>query len=94
MRRQDSINLVKVKRIIDKHGWLRPDEIGEAGSSTLFLVIQHTDVDNQEKYLPILQKAVESGDADPDQQALLEDRIAILPRAQANLRDTGGMEYG
>lgn len=74
---KDSINLIKVKAIIDQHGWPGSDVIGKKGSRTLFLVIQHSDLDTQEKYLPIMREAVFKGNASASQLALLEDRVAI-----------------
>lgn len=74
---KDSTNLVKVKAIIDQHGWPGPDAIGKQGSKTLFLVIQHSDQATQEKYLPIMREAVRKGNASASHLALLEDRVAI-----------------
>ncbi len=73
----DSINLAKVRKIIDSLGWLGPDSIGERGSRTLFLVIQHSDQQTQEHYLPIMREAAQKGDADKSSLALLEDRVAL-----------------
>jgi hypothetical protein len=79
MAKADSLNLILVRSILDKYGWLGPDIIGGNGSSTLFAVIQHADLAPgvQEKYLPYLRRAVEKGDADPSDLALLEDRILV-----------------
>jgi hypothetical protein len=74
---KDSINLIKVKGILDKYGWLGPDVVGQQGSSTLFLVIQHSDQATQEKYLPIMREAVKNGKASASELALLEDRVAL-----------------
>jgi hypothetical protein len=74
---EDSINLIEVKKIIDTYGWLGPDEIGQQGSSTLFLVIQHSDSLTQVTYLPLMRKAVKEGKAQPQELALLEDRVLI-----------------
>ena len=71
----DSVNLVKVNDIINKYGWPGEDIIGWYGSSTLWVVIQHSTLENQEKYLPLLRDAVKKGKARPAQLALLEDRI-------------------
>jgi|SRR5450631_1362517 len=73
----DSVDLIKVSSIIDKYGWLGPDEIGDDGCSTLFLVIQHADLNTQEKYLPIMRAAVNAGKAKASRLALLEDRVAL-----------------
>jgi hypothetical protein len=74
---KDSINLIEVKSILDKYGWLGPDIVGEQGNSTLFLVIQHSDQATQEKYLPMMREAVKNGKAQGSSLALLEDRVAL-----------------
>lgn len=74
---KDSINLEKVSKILDERGWLGPDIIGEQGNTTLFLVIQHADLETQEKYLPMMREAVKKGNADSGSLALLEDRVAL-----------------
>jgi hypothetical protein len=74
---KDSVNLIKVKNILDTRGWLGADVIGEQGNTTLFLVIQHSDLKTQEFYLPMMREAVKKGNAKPSSLALLEDRIAL-----------------
>ncbi|MCG2431865.1 DUF6624 domain-containing protein [Aequorivita xiaoshiensis] len=74
---RDSINLIKIKKILDERGWLGPDVIGNQGNITLFLVIQHSDQAVQEKYLPMMREAVTKGNARPSNLALLEDRVAL-----------------
>lgn len=77
MKEKDSINLIKIKTILDERGWLGADVIGNQGNSTLFLVIQHADLETQEKYLPMMREAVENGNAKASSLALLEDRVAL-----------------
>ncbi|MFD3003634.1 DUF6624 domain-containing protein [Pontibacter toksunensis] len=73
----DSMNLIKVKEILDKHGWLGAQEVGQQGNTTLFLVIQHADPATQAEYLPMMREAVKKGDASAGSLALLEDRVAL-----------------
>jgi energy-coupling factor transporter transmembrane protein EcfT len=73
----DSTNLLKVADIINLYGWPGEDIIGWQGSSTLWVVIQHTTLENQEKFLPLMREAVKKGKARPAQLALLEDRILV-----------------
>jgi len=73
----DSVNLIRVKKIIDTYGWLGPDEVGQNGANTIFLVIQHSDSLTQIKYVPKLRDAVKNGKAQAQNLALLEDRILI-----------------
>ncbi|MBK1894345.1 DUF6624 domain-containing protein [Chryseobacterium paridis] len=75
--KKDSVNLIEVKAILDKYGWLGPDVVGAQGSITLFLVIQHADLATQEKYLPMMREAVKNGKAQSSSLALLEDRVAL-----------------
>jgi len=74
---KDSLNLIKIKAILDEYGWLGSDEVGSRGNQTLFLVIQHADLATQQKYLPIMKDAVKNGKASPSSLALLIDRVAL-----------------
>ena len=74
---KDSVDLVKVTKILDEFGWLGADVVGERGNTTLFLVIQHSDIKVQQKYLPVMRDAVKNGKANPADLALLEDRVAL-----------------
>ncbi len=73
----DSINLIKITKILDEKGWLGPDVVGRQGSMTIFLVIQHSHLAVQEKYLPMMREAVKNKKASGSQLALLEDRVAL-----------------
>ena len=77
MAEKDSINLIKVQKILDERGWLGPDVVGGRGNTTLFLVIQHSDLAVQEKYLPMMREAVAKENARAGNLALLEDRVAL-----------------
>jgi hypothetical protein len=74
---KDSINLIKVQKILDEKGWLGANVIGNQGNSTLFLVIQHSPLEVQEKYLPMMREAVKIGNASSSSLALLEDRVSL-----------------
>jgi hypothetical protein len=74
---KDSLNLIKVKGILDTYGWLGADVVGNQGNTTLFLVIQHSNLATQEQYLPMMREAVKNGKARGSSLALLEDRVAL-----------------
>jgi hypothetical protein len=74
---KDSTNLIVVEDILKKYGWLGTDVIGGTGNMTLFLVIQHSNLKTQEKYLPMMREAVKKGNAEASSLALLEDRVAL-----------------
>lgn len=77
MNRKDSINLIKVMKILDERGWVGKNVVGTQGNQTLFLVIQHSDLKYQQKYLPMMREAVKNGNANPGNLAYLEDRVAL-----------------
>jgi hypothetical protein len=77
MQYYDSINLLKVEKILDEYGWLGFDKVGRMGALTLFLVIQHSPLRVQEKYLPMMREAVKNKQAFAGNLALLEDRVAL-----------------
>lgn len=75
--KNDSLHLLKVDKLISEKGWLGPDIIGNQGNTTLFLVIQHSNLSTQIRYLPILKKAVEEGKASATDLAYLVDRVLV-----------------
>jgi hypothetical protein len=77
MRESYSKNLTIVVKILDEYGWLGEENIGHRGNMALFLVIQHSGIDAQSKYLPVMRDAVRKGNASPANLALLEDRVAL-----------------
>jgi len=83
MKKQDSLNLIQVKSILD-NGW--PDNLNLQANQTIFLVIQHADLRTQKQYLPIIKNAVKENKTLPSNLALLKDRI--------NLREGKEQIYG
>ena len=78
MNETDSLNVITVSKILDKHGWLGKDIVGTQGSKALFLVIQHaSDLRIQLKYLPMMKRAAKDGKLNPANLALLEDRVEL-----------------
>jgi hypothetical protein len=73
----DKRNVKRLAEIIEKYGWPARSMVGKEGSFTAFLIIQHADLEYQKKYFPLLKEAVNEGEADRDDAALLEDRILM-----------------
>ena len=74
---KDSLNVIKMVKILDERGWVGKEIVGETANQTIFLVIQHSDLAIQQKYLPQMREAVKKGDANASSLALLEDRVAL-----------------
>lgn len=77
MMHRDSVNLIKITNILDSHGWVGPDKVGGKANQTFFLVIQHSDLKTQQKYLPMMREAAKNKNATYSALALLEDRVAL-----------------
>lgn len=77
MKLVDSMNFLTFESIISKYGWPSIDIIGNKGSLALFLLLQHSTIKNQEKYLSLATEAFENGNLAPSQFALLVDRIEM-----------------
>ncbi|MDD5530593.1 MAG: sugar-binding protein [bacterium] len=90
----DSSNLVRVETIIKKYGYPGKSLVGGMLSSAAFLVIQHSDLKTQEKYLPLLQEAADKGEFSWGSLALLIDRIHTGKGEKqiygSQIRQTGG----
>ena len=85
--KKDSINLIKVSKILDESGWPDKKRIGKRGTSTLFLVIQHAGQKAQEKYLPMIKEAVANNNLPKHQFAMFYDRL-ILRRGEKQVYGT------
>jgi hypothetical protein len=74
---QDSLNELKVIKIIEERGWAGKSLVGGKANMTLWLVIQHAPLETQKEYLPLLQESVRKGESQGNHLALLEDRILM-----------------
>ena len=68
---KDSINLIRVKEILDSY----PLDFGEE-NEVVWAVIQHSDLETQKQYLPRFVNAVEKGMLRGEFVAVMQDRIA------------------
>ncbi|MFN9492432.1 MAG: hypothetical protein ACK57D_05190 [Sphingobacteriales bacterium] len=57
----DASNYRFVDSILSIHGFMSESELGFYGSQTQFLVIQHSTLEEMEKWFPVLTKAVDEG---------------------------------
>jgi hypothetical protein len=77
INRQDSICVNKLTQILKKHGWLGKSKVGVKANQTIWLIIQHSELEIQEKYLPLLKESVANGESEGWHLAFLEDRILM-----------------
>jgi len=77
IHRQDSICLNSTLNILNEYGWLGKNRVGDKANQAIWLVIQHAELEKQEKYLPLLKESVKKGESEGWHQAFLEDRILM-----------------
>ncbi len=73
----DSANTARISEIIDQSGYPGKSMVGPGQASTAFLVIQHADLEVQEKYLDIITGAADAGEVSWRSVALLVDRVKM-----------------
>lgn len=72
----DSVNTEYITQLIDEMGYPGKSIVGDE-ASTAFMVIQHADLEVQEKYLPVLREAANAGELRWSSVALLIDRVEM-----------------
>lgn len=73
----DAENLERLREIISEHGWPGQSLVGRDGATAAFLILQHADHETQVEYLPLVKAAVEAGEFERRQFALLQDRVLV-----------------
>ncbi|MCI0689743.1 MAG: hypothetical protein L0Y54_21275 [Sporichthyaceae bacterium] len=77
MGQVDADNSARIREIIDTHGWPGHSLVGADGTDAAWLLVQHAPHDLQQTCLPLLDAAVDAGEATPAQLAYLTDRILV-----------------
>ena len=72
--RVDSLNRVAVDSLL-QNGW--PEGLSEQSNRTIWLIIDHADVEYQERYLPLIEQQVVRGTISPSDYATLLDRVNV-----------------
>ncbi|MEH6514973.1 DUF6624 domain-containing protein [Maribacter arcticus] len=75
-RKNHTLNIKKIKKILDKYDWPELTQIGEQGNRTICNVLQHADQETREHYIPLLKQAVLDKKLEPRFLVRAEDRIA------------------
>lgn len=95
---QCALHSARLLTLLDAHGWPGTGLVGDAGAAAAWLLTQHGTVILQRRALPLLEAAVQQGQADLEHLAMVTDRLALQEdRAQpygTHLRMTasGGRE--
>jgi hypothetical protein len=73
----DSTNLEMVTQILAETGYPRKSQVGDFASQAVWIVVQHSDLETQKKYLPQLEEAARNGNLSPAFVAATKDRIDV-----------------
>lgn len=70
----------RLHAILREHGWPGRAAVGDDGAEAAWLLLQHAILDPElmRGALPLLERAVQAGEAEPRHQALLVDRIRVM----------------
>src|SRR5690606_18934087 len=77
MAQVDSVNRVKINRILSDYGWLPQSKVGEKATSAIFFVVQHGGKEMIQENLPTLQKLASENEAKTTHAAMMEDRLLM-----------------
>lgn len=75
-RENHTINIKKIKAILNNNGWPEWTVIGDQGNRTICNVLQHADQVTREHYIPMMRQAVLDKKLEPRYLVRAEDRIA------------------
>ncbi len=75
MSQVDSLNRIIVFGLLDQEGW--PANLSEKANQAIWIVIDHSDADNQKKYLPLVKQKSEEGVLTKADFAILKDRVLM-----------------
>ena len=73
----DMNNIKRISYIIERNGWVDQSVFGVRASECALLIIIHSYLSYQKKYLPLLENAVLTDDASKPLLALLVDKILV-----------------
>ena len=71
----DKVNILIAESILTKYGYPGRKMVGEKFDFVIWIVLQHADLSFQEKYLPVIVKAVNEGELGKTPLRMLLDRI-------------------
>lgn len=73
----DSINLVKIIRVIEEVGYPGSSLVGDTANEAAFYVLQHAPLDILSRYFPLVREAAEGGEIPLRLAAMMEDRLLM-----------------
>ena len=75
MMQTDADNLAFVEGVVATHGWPTPALVGADGVEAVWFIVQHSNLEVQERMLPLVEAAYRAGSLPGGKYALLLDRV-------------------
>lgn len=73
----DARLLAELLTLVPEKGWFTVDQYGERASNAAFLIIQHSDVEQWRRFVPMLEPLALAGEIDGQDYGLMYDRLAV-----------------
>jgi len=73
----DEANLKALLAMLPAEGWFTISRYGQAGSAAAFLIVQHSDISQWSRFVPVLEKLAARGEVRGGDYALMYDRLAL-----------------
>jgi hypothetical protein len=77
IEKADAENLEALLKMVPPEGWFLKSRYGEKASNAAFHIIQHSDVDQWKRFVPVLEPLVATGEVDGQSFGLMYDRLAV-----------------
>ena len=77
LEKVDAANLARITEILERLGWPRKADVGQRAAAAPWLIIQHADLDTQERYIDLMKSAAAAGELEQSLIALTIDRIRV-----------------
>lgn len=73
----DNRLLAELLPMVPEEGWFRKSVYGEQAAKAAFLIIQHSDLEQWRRFVPVLEPLVAEGEVDGESYGLMYDRLAV-----------------
>lgn len=77
INRLNAENVEALLALVPAEGWFSSKIYGQEAATGAFLIVQHSDMDLQKRFLPTIEVMSERGEALKSEYALMYDRIAV-----------------
>jgi hypothetical protein len=90
----DAANQSELLKMLPPEGWFTFSQYGREAATAAFHIVQHSDVAQWRRFVPVLERLVAQGEAEGQSYALMYDRLAVNEgrpqRYGSQLRCVGG----